>query len=106
MSGHVSTITSPDVSTLEALETPCDVGRVWDMSDGGRDEPTCPNAAEWSALAHDCHVGRPILLCTRHLAMGRKDRRPEQFIKWRCSQCGLIAVSNDEVIWNVRRLGA
>lgn len=93
-----------ELSTLEAVETPCDVGRVWDMAEGGRDEPLCDSPAEWSALAHDCHLGKPILLCTKHLAMGRKDRRPEQFIKWRCRQCGLIAVSTDEVIWNVRRI--
>jgi|GEM_PF-5058703 len=100
----VEAIPEAVVSTLETVEAPCDVGRMWDMSEGETDEPTCPNAAQWSALAHDCHLGRPILLCTRHLAMGRKDRRPEQFFKWKCSQCGLIAVSNDEIIWNVRRL--
>jgi hypothetical protein len=92
------------VYALESLQTPCDVGRVWDMGHGCADEPTCSNAAEWSALAHDCHLGQPILLCTKHLAMGREDRRPEQFIKWRCRRCKLVAVSADELIWNVRRI--
>jgi hypothetical protein len=101
---HADSQATTETSTFESLETPCDVGRVWDMSEGRKNEPLCTSPAEWSALAHDCHMGRPILLCTKHLAMGRKDRRPEQFIKWRCSNCGLVAVSNDEIIWNVRRL--
>jgi hypothetical protein len=91
-------------ATLDQLETPCDIGRVWDIDNGGGNEADCPNPAEWSALAHDCHLGQAILLCTSHLVRCRKDRRPEQFIKWACRRCGLIAVSNDELIWNVRRI--
>lgn len=90
--------------TLEAVETPCDIGRVWDVDHGGDNEPNCPNPADWSALAHDCHLGRPILLCTKHLAMCRDDYRPDEFIKWRCWRCKLIAVSADERVWNVRRI--
>lgn len=95
-----------ELATLEAPATPCDVGRVWDMDLNGVEEALCSQPAEWSALAHDCHMGQPILLCSKHLVMGREDHRPEQFIKWRCRRCGLIAVSVDELIWNVRRMGA
>ena len=105
MSGDTDVLAALETSTLESVQTPCDVGRVWDVDHGpGKDEPVCPKSAEWSALAHDCHVGQPILLCTKHLAMCREDRRPEQFIKWRCRRCQLIAVSTDELVWNVRRL--
>jgi len=105
MSAIESTEAAVSADTLESMETPCDVGRVWDMDQGpGQEEATCPRPAEWSALAHDCHLGQPILLCTKHLAMCREDRRPEQFIKWRCRRCKHIAVSTDELVWNIRRL--
>jgi hypothetical protein len=92
------------VSPLEAIETPCDVGRQWDIDYGGKEDPACPRPAEWSALAHDCHLGLPILLCTKHLAACREDRMPDSLLKWRCKRCGHIGVSNDEMVWNVRRI--
>jgi hypothetical protein len=93
------------LSTLEMVETPCDVGRVWDMSRGlGLDEDICPRSAEWSALAHDCHLGQPIMLCSKHLALCRHDHWPGQLTKWECERCGMVAVSRDEMVWNVRRI--
>ena len=91
-------------SVLASLDISCDIGRHWDIEIGDSTEASCAAAATWSALAHDCHMGRPILLCSRHLVMCREDRQPEQLTKWECERCGLIAVSQDEVIWNVRRI--